>query len=544
MNPRRLLILLVVALLAASCSTPAPKPPPRPAGAQFADLHPADPADLRGGTLTLAVAGWPSSFNPWNATAAATETAAEVLAPTRGGAVRASEDGGWQVDEDYAQSVEVVATDPLTVEVRLNPEAVWQDGSRIEAADLSAFVEAVRRPESAAVAHPAYGLVEEVRPAADGTSYQVVFSRPTADWPAAVYPPLPRSVSEDPQRFTEGFGEAAVPSNGPFLVETIDRDTGRIELVRNPRWWGAEPLLDRIVWRVAEPEVLARAYDAEELDAMRLDPATVDVADPGERRYGVDEAWAQITFNGGSGPLRDAPVRRALAAAIDRQAIARAMADSVEGGTEAMGSVTLLPGQRGVAGAAPSRDIAEARRLLDAEGWVGGEDGVRSREGQRLELRFPVPQGDATVRELAELVAGQLAEAGVAVRIEQVPAEGFQSNVIVPLAFDLVGFTWRASAFPIEAATARLTPADANRNFTGIATEPVTEALTTARAELDPERFLEAVAVADAAAAEQASIIPIAPLPVTMAVDPQLRNFGPSTFAPVDWTIVGWEAEG
>ncbi|RLV57243.1 hypothetical protein D9V41_00895 [Aeromicrobium phragmitis] len=544
MVKRSLPLLLAAVLLAAGCSTPSPEPVPRPDGVQFSDLRGADAADLRdGGTLTLAAAGWPTSFNPWTTTGAATDTAADLLAPTLGSAVRPTDDGGWTTDPDYAESVEVVSEDPLTVEVRLNPDAVWQDGTPIGATDLAAFVGAVRDPQAAATAHPAYDLVQEVRPGADASSYQVVFSRPTADWPAAVYPPVPQSVSGDPQRFAEGFAESAVPANGPFMVERIDRATGTIELARNPRWWGRTPLLEKIVWRVAEPNVLAEAYAADEVDGVLPDGAVGVDVDDADRRYAVDSSWAQLTLNGGRGPLSDAAVRQAVASAVDREEIAETMAEASQGATEAMDSVVLLPGQRGDESAAPERDTARAGELLEGAGWTEGDDGVRVRDGQRLELRFPVPAGADAAARRAELVADQLSEVGIAVRVEEVPAEDFQESVVVALAFDIVGFTWEGSAFPLEAATARLTPADSNRNFTGIATEPVTRAFEAARAELNDDRFLEVVSAADAAAAEQASIIPLAPVPEVMIVDPAVRNFGPSTFAPVDWTIVGFEAE-
>ncbi|WP_293783301.1 ABC transporter substrate-binding protein [uncultured Aeromicrobium sp.] len=544
MIKRSFVLVLATLLFAAGCSTPEPEPVPRPDGVQFSDLRSADAAELRdGGTLTLAAAGWPTSFNPWTSEGAATDTAADLLAPTLGSAVRPTEEGDWETDPGYAESVEIVADDPLTVEVRLNPDAVWQDGTPIGAADLAAFVEAVRNPATAAVAHPAYELVQEVRPGADDTSYQVVFSRPTADWPAAVYPPLPQSVSKDPQLFAGGFAETAVPANGPFVVDRIDRATGTVELSRNPRWWGEAPLLERIVWRVAEPEVLAEAYAADEVDGLLPDASAGADVDDADRRYAVDTSWAQLTLNGGRGPLSDAAVRQAVAAAVDRSAIADAMAEARGGATEAMGSTVLLPGQRGADVPAPERDVQQAAALLDGAGWAEGEDGVRARDGQQLELRFPVPEGDVEGADRADLVAEQLAEVGISVRVEDVPAEDFQESVVVPLAFDIVGFAWDASAFPIEEATARLTPADSNRNFTGIATEPVTRAFEAARGELNDERFIEAVNAADAAAAEQASIIALAPVPAVMVLDPAVRNLGPSTFAPVDWTIVGFEAE-
>jgi len=130
---------------------------------------------------------------------------------------------------------------------------------------------------------------------------------------------------------------------------------------------------------------------------------------------------------------------------------------------------------------------------------------------------------------------------GVDVRIDDRPAKGFSERVIVALDFDIVGFTWKGSAFPVEPAAARFTPVDSNQNFTGVSTKKVDKAFAALRGAIDEGDFAEAVTAVDAAAAEQASILPLAPTPVTMAVDPRVRNLGPSAFAPLDWTLVGFQ---
>lgn len=537
--------LLVMAVLAGCFGSSTPEPPPRPGGAQLSDIRSA-PADriASGGTLSLGAMGWPVSFNPWQVDEARSGAALQILAPTFGSAVRPTEDGGWELDRDYADSVEVVGDDPLTIEVRINPEAVWQDGTPISGEDLAAFVKAAKNPDSGLAAHPAYRLVEEVRTGDDPAAYQVVFSRTTADWPAAVFPPLPGSVSGDNKKLTSGFTEEAVPANGPFMVDEIDEETGAVELVRNPRWWGRTPKLERIVWRAAEPEVLAKAYADEELDAVQVDAETLDAASPApaDLRYGVDNDWAQLTLNGGRGPLGDTAVRQAVSAALDRGAIARDMAERAAGATEAQHSVVMLPRQRGHRAEALDSGRDRAEKLLDDAGWAlaDGED-IRSKDGKPLQLTFPVPDGDDAARRRADLVAEQLRDVGIEAKVDPREAENFTDQVVVALDFDIVGFTWEGSAFPVEAAAARFTPVDSNQNFTGIATEKLSKAFDGLRGALDEGDAAEATAQVDAAAAEQASVIPLAPVPTTMAVDPRIRNLGPSAFAPLDWTIVGFE---
>ena len=108
----------------------------------------------------------------------------------------------------------------------------------------------------------------------------------------------------------------------------------------------------------------------------------------------------------------DRTVRRAIAAAVDRERFAR---DVWTGAAEP--SPTVVP--------------AAARALLDSAGWRVGADGIRVRGGRRLELSlvvgFPNPQ---IHRPMPEIVQSALREIGIDLRIIQVPdAAAFQARI-------------------------------------------------------------------------------------------------------------------
>ncbi len=114
-----------------------------------------------------------------------------------------------------------------------------------------------------------------------------------------------------------------MPSNGPFVVASVNEKTGTITEKRNPRWWGSKPRLEQVVWRIADPTVQAKAFAADELDAVSVDATTYeDVADSGTVQRAGGGTWTHLTLNGGRGPLKDVKVRRAVSAAIDRDALA------------------------------------------------------------------------------------------------------------------------------------------------------------------------------------------------------------------------------
>lgn len=514
-------------------------------GLPGADLHPASDAKVRdGGTLRVGVTSFPATFNPVHADGVGS-TAPQILAPTTGSAIQVDDRGDWSVDRDYARSVEITDRDPLTVRVELNPRAVWQGGSPITSNDMVAYVAAMQDDDFAAAGPPVLADVDEVRP--DGRfAYDVVFDEPNTDWPDAVYPALPAAVTKSPTVFNRTLVSRPPSSNGPFRVASIARETGTITLERNPRWWGATPRLGRIVFRVADAPVLADAYTAGELEAVPVTPDNRDrlLGAKEQFRTASGSDWAQLTLNGGSPVLSDARVRQAIWAAVDADGIVESTGRRYGTRAARMDTVVLLPNQVGhQAPAGTGRDLARARQLLAKAGWTRTGDATTvTKDGRPLTLRLPVPDTMTGAVQRAEEIRDDLAEVGVTVVVTQVPGATFFDQVVIPLDFDLTTFTWSGAAFPVTGTRRLFTPIDSPLNFTGKASKAITAAFDAAIATLDPADRTARIAAVEKVATAQASIMPLVVIPRVMAVEPAVRNFGPTSLAAVDWTRVGFAA--
>ncbi|MFI0539954.1 ABC transporter family substrate-binding protein [Streptomyces sp. WSLK1-3] len=94
-----------------------------------------------------------------------------------------------------------------------------------------------------------------------------------------------------------------------------------------------------------------------------------------EVRRSLEPAYTQLALNGASGPLVDERVRRAVARAIDRKALAGLVLSPLGLPAEPVGSHLALSGQDAYAdnsGALGGQDAKEARALLADAGWVPG----------------------------------------------------------------------------------------------------------------------------------------------------------------------------
>lgn len=510
----------------------------------MADLNPAeDEADVAdGGTLRIGIASFPASFNPVH-TDGVNSSAPQILEPTLGNAVRVEQDGSWTLDRDYASSIEVVERDPFTVRVELNRDAVWQGGTPITSDDMVSYVAAMQGDEFAAAASPVFDDIERVE--ADGRfAYDVVFDGPTADWPAAVYPLLPKAFTKSPDTFNRAMTGKAPSANGPFLVSSIERRTGTITLERNPRWWGRQPRLDSIVWRIGEPDVLASAHRAGELEAAPVTPDNRSALTDAELRASLGPEWTHLTVNGGTGVLADADVRRAVMLAVDIDGVVSATSKRYGAPTVTMDSVVLMPGQVGHRDAARERDLAQARKLLAKAGWRGDGDGPLRREGRPLRLTMPVPDSMQGAILRAQSIAKDLAEVGIQVEVKQVRGATFFERVVIPLDFDLTTFAWQVQPFGLGETKRLFTPIDSPLNFTGKASKAITEAFDAAIGETDDRKRAGRVRKVDEIARAQASIMPLAVIPSVMAVDPLVVNFGPAALGDLDWTVVGFADRG
>ncbi len=65
--------------------------------------------------------------------------------------------------------------------------------------------------------------------------------------------------------------------------------------------------------------------------------------------------------------------------------------------------------------------LAEANRLLDADGWTKGEDGIREKNGVKLDLTLVYPEGNRIGEILESNAVNYLADVGIKVTLKAVP---------------------------------------------------------------------------------------------------------------------------
>jgi peptide/nickel transport system substrate-binding protein len=461
-------------------------------------------------------------------------------------------------DPDYLASEPKLTTDPKqVVTYEINPKAAWYDGTPITWEDFYWQWKASNGSDKAYKISTANGYedVESVQKGKDDREVIVTFKHKYADWQNVFSAFYPASTNKNPKIFNEGWRDRPLTTAGPFKLDSINSTTKTITLVRNEKWWGNKAKLDRIVFRVIDPDAEIDALANGEIDSMDVgaDPnkysRAKNIADV-EIRVAGGPNFRNVTINGTSPNLQDVKVRQAIAMAIDRGAIARALIGPLDIVAVPLNNHIFMENQEGYqdnSGDVGKYDPAKARQMLDAAGWKL-DGGVRKKDGKALEIVCVIPTAIQTSKQEAELMQNMLGQIGVTMTINTVPGDDFFDKYVTPGQFDFTVFSWFGTAYPISSskslyakptknATGGL---DIKQNYSRVGTDDIDRLLDSASRELDRKKAEALANQADALIWQQVMSLALYQRPELFATKKTLANFGAFGFATWVYQDIGW----
>ncbi|HRO09995.1 ABC transporter substrate-binding protein, partial [Amaricoccus sp.] len=215
---------------------------------------------------------------------------------------------------------------------------------------------------------------------------------------------------------------------GPFkFSQWVQGD--RVELVRNPDYWGEPAKLDKVTFKfISDPTAAFSAMMAGDIDAFPNYPAPENLAQfEADPRFqvivGATEGETILAMNNERPPFDDIRVREAVAHAVDRQAI---IDGALFGYGTPIGShfSPTHPAYEDLTGLS-AHDPERAKALLAEAGHP---------DGFRTTLTLPPP---AYARRGGEIVAAQLRAVGIDARITNVEWAQWLEQVFKNHDFDM-----------------------------------------------------------------------------------------------------------
>lgn len=353
-----------------------------------------------------------------------------------------------EVLPDLAQSWQV-SSDGLTYTFNLRPGVIWQDGQPFSAADVIFTYSLLADRQFPG--DPELGRFWQQVQCQEMDRLTVRCQLPAPFAPFLSFTTigiLPKHVLEGvtaADLFDHPFNRAPI-GTGPFRLQSLTA-THAI-LVRNAAYHLGPPRIGEVELRFYPDEQLAMtALHGGEIQGLLLSPAVSrddlnDLLDrPELRLYPIYRtAYTVLYLNDRSHLFSDPRVRRALAYAIDRDTIIGTLLE----GRAIRADSPIAPGTWAYnPNLDPiSFDRARARRLLEEAGWKL-EDNSTVRQKQGVQLRFSLlTDADPLRTAIAQEVAGQLKEVGIAVSVTSLDVSDLVRDFLVPRQYQAAIFGW------------------------------------------------------------------------------------------------------
>ncbi len=229
-------------------------------------------------------------------------------------------------------------------------------------------------------------------------------------------------------------------SGGPWVLQTWTKD--RAVLVRNNRYWGPKPDLDRVTLLPFDTtDAAAQALRTGEVDGIApREPTDVPFADLFRGDEHIDTASGSgnsvvaLWFQLDDPIVGDAKVREAFAYAVDRAAVAKGTSGLDDPAIQVNDCGPWIPGQgpwcpeAGPFGVY-QHDAMQATSLLESAGYTCPAGGACSKGGTPLVITIDTLQGDVRLIAAAALVQEQALAVGITMQIRtDIPVDLFSNR--------------------------------------------------------------------------------------------------------------------
>ena len=224
--------------------------------------------------------------------------------------------------------------------------------------------------------------------------------------------------------------------SGPYVLNSFEKSSGA-SLVRNENYTGeGDYKIEKVVIKtIAEATELTSLetgeinYFPDSIEADIIGPASTNENLTFNHYFRAAEGY--IAYNTENGPTADVAVRQALNYATNREEFCKAFFKFPEASEElaetSLGYVPsvywnpvsksmgdIVTGKKTTEGLIDYKyDLEKAKQILDDAGWKPGKDGIREKDGQKLEIKFLLSEGNSVLEMLIPIIQKSWKELGV-----------------------------------------------------------------------------------------------------------------------------------
>ena len=339
---------------------------------------------------------------------------------------------------DLAQSYNLLGTQQTRYIVHLKHGLKWQDGKPLTADDVVFTYQTIQNLDAQSPLYSSWNGIKVTKQ----DNYTVVFDLPNAlsDFPYSMtngiipYHLLSKTTPADLR--SAPFNTQPV-GTGPFewkFIEVTGNSTTnrqqRISLAAFDGYAGGRAKHDgfNLITYNDENQMMA-AFNAKQISAMSgLDTIPASLKNDKSVQIHVTPLTTAVMvfFKTTEAPFTDKSIRQALVLAVDRSQLQGLFDSPVE-----LVDSPLLKDQLGYNKkyAEPAFNLAAAKKILAADGWTAGSNGVLSKNGQPLTFTLTAPDTPDYTK-TAQFLQAEWQQIGVKLQVNYYENEDLQTSVV------------------------------------------------------------------------------------------------------------------
>lgn len=421
----------------------------------------------------------------------------------------------------------------MVVTYHLRPGLKWADGEPVTSADVKFTWEAIKDPKYLGPEKDGAAEIEKIE-TPDPLTAVIYYNQVLSGFKASLftYGILPKhtlqgkDLNKDPY-WDKPFGA------GPYKVTEFKR--GQYVIVdRNPNYWRKDdkgtqlPYIDRIIFKIIpNTNTLVTQLKSGEVQFASNIPYTAAPAldnVPGLKvEIGKTLGFRHITFNFKNEFLKDLNVRKAIAQAVDRAAINKAL-----GGYMRPIDTFVVSSFPFASKNVPTYkfDPEAAKALLRKAGFTPGADGIMTKGGKRLSFSFMTQTGRSEYELAQQVIAAELKNVGIETKIDNKTGAAY-SQARRNGDYDLWYSGWITPADPIDSYISFYTTKGFN-NGSGYSNPKVDKVLEDAASTFDPPLINQYMAQAQKLVLTDLAALPLFEAGQVIAYTDKLQDFEPN----------------
>ena len=393
------------------------------------------------------------------------------------------------LNSQLLESAEVTATSPeQTVVYKINPKAVWSDGTPITADDFiynwqaqsgnSQYTDVNGQPyddastagynqiASVVGSDPSGGAACAPGSAADrnaglcpnGRTVTVTFKPSFTDWRSLYTNIVPAHIARTVGWNTGFVGPTQTISGSWFEIQSYNANQS-VVLVRNPSYWGTPAKLNKLVFQFfSDDDQLVPALQNKEINILNPSTVNLSIVQNANQVPGTTKAtlpgleFEHFDFNQADPYLAKLQVREAIAHGVNRQALIQRTVGEIEKGINPLGSRVLVSTQQGYKGTSYSFSTSTSNNLMKEAGFKKASDGYWQpnygpQKGKDLTFTIQSTSGNSIRSETEELFQAQMKAIGIKINIQNYDANTFFGTNLPNGTYQIAEFAWVTTPF-------------------------------------------------------------------------------------------------